>query len=131
MYACGRDEATDGAPNGALGVGSISNVTITLGATAPTNYTPYTGQTNTLTLPETVYGGEVDAVTGDGQETWKIIDLANAKISLFDINQHGIANFLWIQNLTIFIQRQDKRIISQVRCLKTLLYLMMRQKSEL
>ena len=93
MYACGRDEATDGAPNGALGVGSISNVTITLGATAPTNYTPYTGQTNTLTLPETVYGGEVDAVTGDGQETWKIIDLANAKISLFDINQHGIANF--------------------------------------
>lgn len=59
----------------------------------PTNYTPYTGQTNTLTLPETVYGGEVDAVTGDGQETWKIIDLANAKISLFDINQHGIANF--------------------------------------
>ena len=75
MYACGRDEATDGAPNGALGVGSISNVTITLGATAPTNYTPYTGQTNTLTLPETVYGGEVDAVTGDGQETWKILTL--------------------------------------------------------
>ena len=63
------------------------------GTTAPTTYTPYIGQTNTLTLPETVYGGEVDAVTGDGQETWKIIDLANAKISLFDINQHGIANF--------------------------------------
>lgn len=29
------------------------------------------GQTNTLTLPETVYGGEVDAVTGEGQETWQ------------------------------------------------------------
>ena len=37
-------------------------------------YTPYTGQTNTLTLPETVYGGEVDAVTEDGKRTWGIID---------------------------------------------------------
>lgn len=37
----------------------------------PTTYTPYIGQTNTLTLPETVYGGEVDAVTGEGQETWQ------------------------------------------------------------
>ena len=36
-------------------------------------YTPYIGQTNTLTLPETVYGGTVDAVTGVGTETWKII----------------------------------------------------------
>lgn len=41
------------------------------GTTAPTTYTPYNGQTNTLTLPETVYGGEVDAVTGEGQETWQ------------------------------------------------------------
>lgn len=41
------------------------------GTTAPTTYTPYIGQTNTLTLPETVYGGEVDAVTGEGQETWQ------------------------------------------------------------
>mgnify|MGYP004454030659 FL=1 len=38
-------------------------------------YTPYIGQTNTLTLPETVYGGEVDARTGDGQETWKALTL--------------------------------------------------------
>lgn len=38
-----------------------------------TTYTPYTGQTNTLTLPETVYGGEVDA-EGKGQETWGCID---------------------------------------------------------
>ena len=39
-----------------------------------TTYTPYTGQTNTLTLPETVYGGEVDAVTGEGQETWRLLN---------------------------------------------------------
>lgn len=41
------------------------------GTTAPTAYAPYTGQTSTLTLPRTIYGGEVDAVTGDGQETWQ------------------------------------------------------------
>lgn len=99
FYACGRGDAIDGAPNGTLGEGKISNVTITLGTTAPTTYTPYTGQTNTLTLPETVYGGEVDAASGEGQETWKIIDLANANISLYGINQHGIANFSLVANL--------------------------------
>ena len=45
------------------------------GTTAPTTYSPYNGQTNTLTLPETVYGGEVDAVSGDAKETWKTLTL--------------------------------------------------------
>lgn len=55
---------------------SIKDIMLIPGAaTAPTTYTPYTGQTNTLTLPETVYGGEVDAVTGEGQETWKTLTL--------------------------------------------------------
>lgn len=48
---------------------------LVLGKTAPTTYTPYIGQTNTLTLPETVYGGEVDAVSGDGNENTKIVTL--------------------------------------------------------
>lgn len=48
-------------------------------STAPTTYSPYTGQTNTLTLPETVYGGEVDAVTGEGQDTWKMLTLDGAE----------------------------------------------------
>lgn len=43
---------------------------IEVGATI-TPYSKYTGQTATLTIPETVYGGEVDAVTGKGQETWQ------------------------------------------------------------
>lgn len=47
---------------------------IVSGTTAPTTYKPYISQTNTLTIPETVYGGEVDAVTGDGKRTWGIID---------------------------------------------------------
>lgn len=33
------------------------------------------GSTNTLTLPETIYGGEVDAVSGDGNENTKITTL--------------------------------------------------------
>lgn len=40
------------------------------GTTAPPPTPPYTGQTATLTLPRTIYGGTVDAVTGEGQETW-------------------------------------------------------------
>lgn len=50
---------------------TCTNLQITLGTTAPTAYAPYTGQTSTLTLPRTIYGGTVDAVTGEGQETWQ------------------------------------------------------------
>lgn len=52
------------------------------------------GQTATLTLPHTIYGGTVDAATGEGQETWKIIELANCEMSLHKINSYGVANFL-------------------------------------
>lgn len=45
------------------------------GTAAPTTYTPYTGQTATLTLPRTIYGGEVDAVSGVGKEVWRSITL--------------------------------------------------------
>ena len=54
---------------------TCTNLQITLGTTAPTAYAPYTGQTSTLTLPRTIYGGTVDAVTGEGQETWNEITL--------------------------------------------------------
>ena len=43
--------------------------------TTITPYSKYTGQTATLTLPRTIYGGTVDAVTGEGQETWKLVTL--------------------------------------------------------
>lgn len=45
------------------------------GTTAPTAYTPYQGDTLDLQLPKTVYGGTVDAVTGDGAEEWKMLTL--------------------------------------------------------
>ena len=53
----------------------IINPTLVLGTAAPTAYTPYTGQTAALTLPRTIYGGTVDTVTGEGNETWKTINL--------------------------------------------------------
>lgn len=40
-----------------------------------TESVPYTAQTTTLTLPAPCYGGELDAVTGAGRETWKLVTL--------------------------------------------------------
>ena len=45
------------------------------GSEKPTKVEPYTGQTATLALPRTIYGGTVDAVTGVGKEVWKSITL--------------------------------------------------------
>lgn len=60
--------------------------------TAPTTYTPYIGQTNPLTLPETVYGGEVDAVSGEGQETQKLVILNGTESwNSWGINAHNPA----------------------------------------
>ena len=48
----------------------VSNIQIEAGST-PTPYEPYQpGTTATLTMPETIYGGTVDAVTGAGSEEW-------------------------------------------------------------
>lgn len=38
-------------------------------------------QTTTLTLPRTIYGGEVDAQTGEGQEAWKLLTLTGQEKS--------------------------------------------------
>lgn len=51
---------------------TLSNIQLELGST-PTPYEPYQGETYTLTLPETIYGGTVDAVTGVGSKTWGFI----------------------------------------------------------
>lgn len=49
---------------------NYDNAMISIGA-SPTTYTPYIGQTTTLTLPRTIYGGEANAVSGEGKETWE------------------------------------------------------------
>lgn len=67
--------------------GDVNNFCVSIIQNAP--YTPYIGQTNTLTLPETVYGGEVDAVTGDGNENTKIITLDGTT------NKFRLSNEFW------------------------------------
>lgn len=87
---------------------------IVLGTTAPTAYTPYTGQTATLTLPRTIYGGTVDAVTGEGQETWKVIELVGTEDWLswgVDFKTPGITGFY-----TYFINDYDPKQGSLALC---------------
>ena len=69
--------------------GEEINMTIAIvvysGDTPPTEYIPYTGQTTTLTIPQTIYGGTVDVSTGEGEETWNIAKVKNAgSISILD-----------------------------------------------
>ena len=49
-----------------------------LGST-PTYYEPYQGDTHDIALPETVYGGTVDCVTGEGEKTWSYIASYNGE----------------------------------------------------
>lgn len=67
-------------------------VIATVGESTPTTYAPYTGQTVTLTLPRTIYGGTVDAVTGEGQETWKLVTLdGTEKWETWGVNKNNAA----------------------------------------
>lgn len=67
-------------------------VAIVVSKDTPSTYTPYIGQSNTLTLPETVYGGEVDAVSGEGQETQKLVILNGTESwNSWGINAHNPA----------------------------------------
>lgn len=59
---------------------TFEKIMLSLGTTAPTAYTPYTGQTATFTLPRTIYGGTMDAVTGEGQETWNLVTLDGTEV---------------------------------------------------
>ena len=88
--------------------GDVNNFCVSIIQNAP--YTSYIGSTNTLTLPETVYGGEVDAVTGEGQETWKLVTLDGTEnfteeepkqysIQLKEISYSGICSHF--KNITI------------------------------
>lgn len=48
-------------------------VALVPGSTPPTTYTPYRGDTLDLALPSTIYGGTVDAVTGEGEHKWGLV----------------------------------------------------------
>lgn len=63
------------------------------GTTTPSTYAPYNGQTNTLTLPETVYGGEVDAATGDAKGMWKTLTLDGTERWIMGSAVEGVHSF--------------------------------------
>lgn len=67
------------------GNATYKNIQLELG-NAPTTYAPYTGQTATLNLPRTIYGGTVDAVTGEGNENAKIITLDGNELKFTKAN---------------------------------------------
>ena len=56
----------------------VDNLQLEVGST-PTPYEPYQGNDYTLTLPKTIYGGTVDAVTGVGSKTWGFIASYNGE----------------------------------------------------
>ena len=68
-------------------------------STAPTTYAPYIGQTATLILPETIYGGTVDAVTGEGLGMWKLLTLDGTE----PWNAVGSGDTLYFQSTSISI----------------------------
>ena len=70
---------------------------VELGST-PTPYEPYQGETYTLTLPETIYGGTVNAVTGVGENTYIFKELAIADMN--NTEQYpGWINNAWINDV--------------------------------
>ena len=72
LYSPGSDSKTDRTS------GTMYNFQLELGST-PTPYEPYQGNTYDISLPETVYGGRVDAVTGVGSKTWGYIASYNGE----------------------------------------------------
>lgn len=73
------------------------------GTTAPTTYAPYTGQTATITLPRTIYGGTVDAVTGDAKSEYLKYTVNGTEEFVFndraDGTQYFSATILQIPNV--------------------------------
>ena len=76
----------------------ILEVQLELGPT-PTPYEPYQlGTTAQLSLPETIYGGTVDAVTGVGENTYIFKELAISDMDNSE-NYPGWVNVPWINEV--------------------------------
>lgn len=86
---------------------------------APTVFIPYTGTTANLALPETIYGGTVDAVTGVGEQTVDVISLAVADMNNVEIfpgwiNQNWIGNYVQDTNQDAYFKNVAGYIASNV-----------------
>ena len=77
------------------------------------------GTTATLTLPETIYGGTVDAVTGEGWQTVDVITLSVADMDNKDTfpgwrNQNWIENYVQDTNQDVYLKDVADYIASNV-----------------
>ena len=77
LYGLRTEDETVIAMAAQFDAGNVIDMTVAIVVSqdTPSAYIPYTGQTTALTLPSTIYGGEVDAVTGQGAATWKCVTL--------------------------------------------------------
>lgn len=85
----------------------LSELMVELGST-PTAYEPYTGTTHPLTLPSTVYGGELDAATGAGMETWRYMELDGTKSG--SLGNIDVSDTIQQFNLTITDPQTDAKL---------------------
>ena len=63
-------------------------------------YEPYTGTTATLTLPETIYGGTVDAVTGEGSNEWGFVEFDGSEDEQWRKNVHSSGRVYFFIDIT-------------------------------
>lgn len=94
----GKDELFFYVQNMKSGHVKVTNLSIKL--VQNTAYSPYTGQTATLTLPTTIYGGTVDAVTGEGQGAWNELTLIDTYSWYASTNQYRTFYNVNIENIT-------------------------------
>lgn len=88
-----------------IGKGATVNRTVfpmvLVGSTIPQKaVTPSPQNKVTLTLPETIYGGSVDAVTGEGQRKWRLITLTGNESWMLYWSIPGI---FWIRLFNKFV----------------------------
>lgn len=86
----------DPSPENIRPITGLDEVTVTLSGNAGT------GTTHTITLPSTIYGGTVDAVTGEGVETYGYVQLDGTEsVFVSDTDTSGVVRYSFHQNLLV------------------------------
>ena len=80
---------------------AVQFIQIEAGST-PTSYEPYTGTAATLALPETIYGGTVDAVTGEGMEEWEYMEFDGSEDEQWSKKVHSSGRVYFFIDITSY-----------------------------
>ena len=89
---------------------AYKNIQCTVGSEAPTEYQPYISDTVTLALPETIYGGSVNAVSGEGESQYNKVNIRMENLN-YNINISAMLGYA-SQNLLNDIQRPSSNSIA-------------------